>query len=54
MWSTFNMGVGMILVAGPERVGDIERVAFEAGHTPYRIGRVAGPPGVRLKGLGTL
>jgi phosphoribosylformylglycinamidine cyclo-ligase len=52
MWSTFNMGVGMILVADQEMVADIELIAREEGHAPFQMGRVAASPGVRLTGLG--
>ncbi len=39
MWKTFNMGVGMTLVAAPEQAGKV--LALPGGKTgPYRIGEI--------------
>ncbi len=49
MRRTFNLGVGMILVVGEERLGEL--LAALPGDCPGRvIGRVAATPGVRFLG----
>jgi phosphoribosylformylglycinamidine cyclo-ligase len=45
MFSTFNMGVGMVLVVPP---GAVDAVLDLAGHDAYRIGSVTPGSGVRL------
>jgi phosphoribosylformylglycinamidine cyclo-ligase len=45
MFATFNMGIGMVLVVGPD---DVEQVLDRAGGSGFRIGRVVGGPGVHL------
>ncbi|HET9480489.1 MAG TPA: phosphoribosylformylglycinamidine cyclo-ligase, partial [Candidatus Polarisedimenticolia bacterium] len=40
MWRTFNMGVGMVLVAEPGNAGAIEEHLFRIGEAPSRIGVV--------------
>jgi len=45
MFATFNMGVGMLLVAAPEAVED---VLSRSGHGASRIGEITRPSGVRL------
>jgi phosphoribosylformylglycinamidine cyclo-ligase len=53
MWSTFNMGLGMILVVDPHRATDVVAEAREAGHDAHVVGRVSPPAGVRLSAFGT-
>jgi phosphoribosylformylglycinamidine cyclo-ligase len=49
MFSTFNMGVGMVLVVAPEHVEEVlERGAPGAGVTASRIGVVTAGAGVRV------
>jgi len=46
MFTTYNMGIGMVLVVAPD---DAERVLAEAGgHAAFRIGRVVEPAGLRI------
>jgi phosphoribosylformylglycinamidine cyclo-ligase len=45
MFATFNMGVGMLLLAAPEVV---EEVVARSGHEAFRIGEVSSPSGVHL------
>ena len=45
LFATFNMGVGMVLVAGPD---DADEILARASHAAYRIGRVTTSPGVRI------
>ncbi len=40
MGRTFNCGIGMVMVADPDRAGDLERVLTEAGETVTRVGRI--------------
>jgi phosphoribosylformylglycinamidine cyclo-ligase len=37
---TFNCGIGMVVVAAPDRAAEAERLLREAGETVYRIGAV--------------
>lgn len=37
---TFNMGTGMILIVGPERVRAVEEALAAAGEKTYRVGRI--------------
>lgn len=49
MYRTFNMGIGMVLVAAPDQVAPLTQVLQAAGETVYRIGHVApGPEKVAL------
>jgi phosphoribosylformylglycinamidine cyclo-ligase len=45
LFATFNMGIGMVLVADP---GDADAILARAHHASYRIGRVTSDPGVRI------
>ena len=49
---TFNCGIGMAMVAAPERADDLSRLLSETGETVYRIGRIVerpeGAPGVLI------
>jgi phosphoribosylformylglycinamidine cyclo-ligase len=45
MFDTFNMGIGMVLLVGPEVAED---VLARSGHPAFRIGEVSASPGVRL------
>jgi phosphoribosylformylglycinamidine cyclo-ligase len=45
MFSTFNMGLGMVLVVAP---GSVETVLGSAGHPAFRIGEVTSGSGVRI------
>ncbi|MBM3705221.1 MAG: phosphoribosylformylglycinamidine cyclo-ligase [Actinobacteria bacterium] len=40
MFRVFNMGIGMVLIAGPNRTDKIISLAAEAGEKVYRIGSV--------------
>jgi phosphoribosylformylglycinamidine cyclo-ligase len=52
MYVTFNMGIGMVLVADPSVAGAVEAAAAGSGGAAYRIGTVRrGPPGVHLLGV---
>ncbi len=53
MWSTFNMGLGMILVVDADGATDAIAAAREAGHDAHAVGRVSPPAGVRLTPFGT-
>ena len=48
MRSTFNLGLGMVLVDPPDRVEAARSRAEAAGVAAYRVGRVAPGPGVRF------
>jgi phosphoribosylformylglycinamidine cyclo-ligase len=41
MYRTFNMGIGMVIVAAPEQVASLTQVLQSAGETVYNIGHVA-------------
>ncbi|HEX5938317.1 MAG TPA: phosphoribosylformylglycinamidine cyclo-ligase [Actinomycetota bacterium] len=45
LFATFNMGIGMVLVAAPERAED---VVGRGGHRAFRIGKVTAGSGVRV------
>jgi phosphoribosylformylglycinamidine cyclo-ligase len=52
MYATFNMGIGMVLVAGPSAAGAVEAAAAGSGVAAYRIGAVRrGQPAFRLLGV---
>jgi phosphoribosylformylglycinamidine cyclo-ligase len=52
MYVTFNMGIGMVLVADPSAAGAVEAAAAGSGVAAYRIGTVRrGPPAVHLLGV---
>ena len=53
MWSTFNMGIGMILVTAPDRATDVLARARDAGHDAQVVGSTAPPAGVRRGAFGT-
>ena len=40
MRRVFNMGIGCIAVAAPERAGELERRLRDAGEDSYRIGEI--------------
>jgi phosphoribosylformylglycinamidine cyclo-ligase len=48
MFRTFNMGLGMVLVAEPGAAADLIAVAEAAGFEATEVGRVTGEPGVLL------
>jgi len=48
MFRTFNMGLGMVLVAPPERVDEVASVAATAGFEAAVVGRLTHEPGVWL------
>jgi phosphoribosylformylglycinamidine cyclo-ligase len=47
---TFNCGIGMILVAAPDRAEALAALLAEAGETVLRLGRVGAGSGVRYEG----
>lgn len=50
MYNTFNMGIGMVLAADREHVGDVMNALTQTGEHPYVIGCcVEGKKGVDLK-----
>jgi len=52
MFSAFNMGIGLIVVAEPDRVSEVMDSAEAAGLEPIECGEVrAGDGGVRLDGM---
>ncbi len=52
MFSAFNMGIGLIVVAEPDRVSEVMDSAEAAGLEPIECGEVrAGDGGVRLDGI---
>jgi phosphoribosylformylglycinamidine cyclo-ligase len=53
MWSTFNMGIGMMLVTRPDRAAEVVERARASGHDAHVLGRVSAPEGVRLGGSRT-
>jgi phosphoribosylformylglycinamidine cyclo-ligase len=48
MFHTFNMGLGMVLIADPAVVSDLIALAEAAGFDAFLVGRVTGEPGVRM------
>ncbi len=49
MFNTFNMGVGMVVVASPDKADSVIRVLKEQGEHAYVLGRVeAGESTVKL------
>ena len=53
MFETFNMGLGMILAVPDRSVREVLTRAGDGGVRAHVIGRVSGPPGVRLETFGT-
>ena len=53
MWSTFNMGLGMVLVVPGEHAADVVETAREVGHEAHVVGRLSSPAGVRLTAFGS-
>ena len=52
---TFNMGLGMVLIADPAQAEAVEAALAEAGETTYRVGRIAEGEGkVRYANEGAL
>jgi phosphoribosylformylglycinamidine cyclo-ligase len=49
MFATFNMGVGMVLVAPANRADDVIERAADAGIQAFGIGRVGVEPGLSLR-----
>jgi phosphoribosylformylglycinamidine cyclo-ligase len=49
MYSTFNMGMGMVAVVAPAARGEVLRELGERGETACQIGTVVGEPGVVLE-----
>ena len=47
---TFNCGIGLIAVVGPDRAADIAALLTEAGETVTRLGSVTAGQGVRYEG----
>ncbi|KAB2847765.1 MAG: phosphoribosylformylglycinamidine cyclo-ligase [Hyphomicrobiaceae bacterium] len=52
MLRTFNCGIGMVVVAGKARAGEIERALRTAGETPLLIGAVEKGRGVKSQAKG--
>ncbi len=48
MFRTFNMGLGMMVVAPPEAVADVLQVALEFSVNAWEVGEVVDTPGVVL------
>ncbi|MBX7183529.1 MAG: phosphoribosylformylglycinamidine cyclo-ligase [Vicinamibacteria bacterium] len=49
MFRTFNMGIGMILVAGRDIAAQLESSLRARGETPFRIGEIVAGEGVTLE-----
>ncbi len=58
MVRTFNCGIGMVAVCGPETADQATRILSDKGETVHRIGRIvareAGAPVVTIEGLESL
>jgi len=52
MARTFNMGVGMTVIARPDKAGTVAAALRDGGETVMQIGRVVEGKGVVLNGLG--
>jgi phosphoribosylformylglycinamidine cyclo-ligase len=52
MFSTFNMGIGMVLVVPPDAAQSVVGRAEVEGTPAWVVGLVGGAPGLRLGGLG--
>jgi phosphoribosylformylglycinamidine cyclo-ligase len=50
MYRTFNMGVGLVIVAPESQANRIIRIFKKHRMDAMRIGRVKKPPGIRIKG----
>ncbi|NNL72291.1 MAG: phosphoribosylformylglycinamidine cyclo-ligase, partial [Silicimonas sp.] len=50
MLKTFNAGIGMVVVAKPERAGHIADLLAGEGETVFRLGHVTGQPGMDYLG----
>lgn len=50
MLKTFNVGIGMAMVAAPDRAEELAGLLADHGVTTFRIGRVASGEGVRYAG----
>ncbi len=48
MYSTFNMGIGMMLIAGKDNADDITELIREQGEEPAVIGRITRGSGVKI------
>jgi phosphoribosylformylglycinamidine cyclo-ligase len=48
MFATFNMGIGMVVVAPPSHAAQVLERCAAAGHRGFDVGRVVGGPGPRL------
>jgi phosphoribosylformylglycinamidine cyclo-ligase len=51
MLTTFNCGIGMVLVAAPERAEVLTALLEDAGETVLRLGEVGPGQGVRYAGI---
>jgi phosphoribosylformylglycinamidine cyclo-ligase len=47
---TFNAGIGMVVVAAPDRAGAVEAALQAAGETTHRLGHVTAGSGVAYRG----
>jgi len=54
MYRTFNMGVGMIVIAPRRKIDGIVRVFKKSVQNASVIGRISDERGVRVRGVGTL
>ncbi|MBK5932961.1 phosphoribosylformylglycinamidine cyclo-ligase [Rhodovulum imhoffii] len=50
MLKTFNCGIGMVLVAAPDRAGDLTALLEDSGETVYPLGRLSAGAGMRYAG----